>query len=109
MKFFSQIPDHLWCSGSFGYPDRAQCALGHMGVKPDMSGNPEAQELGWMLMHVLNLNSVFEDPDDTFAITESHAMIVMSLNDGAIGQTFGNHPKERILNALKKCLELATT
>lgn len=78
---FEAIPKDNWCTDLFNFAG-ASCALGHCGAKENALDTEESTAL-WILF----------DTDSP----------VTDINDGKDPYSkLGNHPKDRVINALKK-------
>lgn len=72
---FEEIPDEMWCKGTFIDSDGSCCAAGHLGARNLVFCTPSVEELDELL----------------------HG--VVAINDAP------GHPKENIINALIDVLE----
>ena len=103
MEFLGKIPATEWCKNSYCHvaPNGrvTHCALGHLGVRKYNSLSAKARELCELLLPVTRQTLGWDWDDERHLIRA-----VAKINDH--GQQFGDHPKERVMGALKKRLEM---
>src|SRR5262245_12521173 len=97
IEFFAAIPSRLWCMGwseDLAGGEKAHCALGHLGSTGAGHISKEGSELCDLL-------------EPIGRIGDRGTNIVIRINDKDVFP--GKGPRERILNALQKRLEMEAT
>ena len=112
LEFFSKIPHRLWNSTALTYDKDGvvtHCALGHLGVKNTNSNmmSDEAKELCALMQPVAEKFLKTGTSINLYASPLSHC--VTHINDAKHPGYEGHHPKDRILWALNKRLEMETS
>jgi len=105
IEFFEAIPREDWNVGSTNQRDTVtgkitHCAVGHLTAHHRRN---DAEILISLLRDVMNKEGAC--PDVNMPLT-----YITGLNDGrwSTMNKYGSHPKDRMVNALKQCLELAS-